>query len=64
MYMPVRKSLSIHKRGMLHGSGILWLGANGWIWYGITIAVGGYGVLEFLPEQICRKLIRFFRSTK
>ncbi len=62
--MPVRKGLSIHKRGVLHGSGILWLGASGWIWLGITIAVGGYGVLEFLPERMWGKFTRFSRATK
>jgi hypothetical protein len=40
---------------VLHGWGILWLGANGWIGLGITIAVGGYGVLWLLPERIWGK---------
>jgi hypothetical protein len=49
---------------VLHGSGILWLGANGWIWLGTTIVVGGYGVLWLLPERIWGKFARFSRSTK
>jgi len=40
---------------VLHGSAILWLGANGWIGLGITIAVGGYGVLWLLPARIWGK---------
>lgn len=48
----------------LHGTSILWLGANGWIWLGTTIVVGGYGVLWLLPERIWGKFARFSRSTK
>jgi hypothetical protein len=40
---------------VLHGSEVLWLGANGWIWLAITIGVGGYGVLWLLPEWIWGK---------
>ena len=40
---------------VLHGSDILWLGANGWIWLGSTIVVGGYGALWLLPERIWGK---------
>jgi type IV secretory pathway VirB2 component (pilin) len=44
---------------VLHGTGILWLGANGWIWLGITIVIGGYGVLWLLPERIWESLHGF-----
>ncbi len=40
---------------VLHGTRIVWLGPNGWIWLGVTIVVGGYGLLWLLPERVWGK---------
>jgi hypothetical protein len=40
---------------LLHGSGAVWLGPNGWLWLGATIIAGGYGALWYLPERIWGK---------
>lgn len=42
---------------LLHGLDILWLGPNGWIWLGVLLVVGGYGVLWLLPELIWGKYL-------
>lgn len=49
---------------VLHGTRILWLGPNGWTWLGVTIVVGGYGLLWLLPERIWGKFAGFARPLK
>jgi len=43
---------------LLHGFGILWLGPNGWMWLGLTLVVGGGGLLWYLPERLWGKYAR------
>jgi hypothetical protein len=43
---------------LLHGLGILWLGPRGWLWLGLTIVVGGFGLLWYLPERLWGKYAR------
>jgi hypothetical protein len=42
---------------VLHGSEVFWLGPNGWMWLGVTLVVGGFGLLWILPEYIWGKFI-------
>ncbi len=37
---------------LLHGSGVVSFGQHGWLWLGVTIIVGGYGLLWKLPEYL------------
>lgn len=37
---------------LLHGTGVVSLGAFGWQWIGLLLLVGG-GLLTWLPERMC-----------
>lgn len=39
-----------------HGTGMLWLGRHGWLWIGMTIAVGTI-VLWFVSERLFGKFL-------
>ncbi len=49
---------------VVHGTGLVWLGPHGWTWLGVTIVVGGYGLLWLLPERIWGKFIDPPQNTK
>jgi hypothetical protein len=42
----------------LHGLEILWLGANGWSWLGLTLVFVGGGLLWYVPERMWGKYVR------
>lgn len=48
---------------MLHGSGLVSLGANGWLWLGVVLVAGGYGLLWKLPEYLWGTYVERKRST-
>jgi len=43
---------------LLHGLGILWLGPRGWLWLGLVVVVGGFGLLWYVPERHWGKYAR------
>ena len=44
--------LAMAAAALLHGTGIVPLGDKGFLWLGIVLLVGGYGVLWKLPEYL------------
>ena len=49
---------------VMHGTGLVSFGPRGWTWLGLTIVVGGFGLLWLLPERIWGKFVESARSTK
>ena len=43
---------------LLHGTDVVSLGETGWLWLGLTIFIGGFGVLWLLPERLWGKYAR------
>ena len=46
--------LAMAVAALLHGYEVVWLGANGWMWLGVMLAVGGGG-LWYIPEHVLGK---------